>query len=140
MATTDTQNQTTPTKAGLLWKKVKRIFLFVLIFVIFVGGGVAYFAYNACYSDGERTGTVQKFSRRGMIFKTYEGELILRDFSMQQNSVWAFSVSDAVAAAKIEEAMRKGNKVVLHYCQKYKRLPWQGETDYFITSVNVVGQ
>ncbi len=55
-------------------KKILRwiIFLIILGLAIFV-----YLKYFYTYSDGYRAGLLQKFSRKGTIFKTYEGELVL---------------------------------------------------------------
>ena len=46
--------------------------IIVLILVFFF-----YWRYYYTYSDGNRTGLLQKFSHKGNLFKTYEGELVL---------------------------------------------------------------
>lgn len=95
---------------------------------------------TACvYSDGDRAGQVVKLSRKGFIFKTYEGELATlargQAGTMLSNS-FQFTVKDEAVAKKIQEAMNAGKQVNLHYDQAFFKFPWEGETKYFITGVN----
>ena len=55
---------------------------FLVILVIFLGVFI-YWRYFYTYSEGYRAGMLQKFSYRGTLFKTYEGEIILS----QKNSI-----------------------------------------------------
>ena len=117
--------------------------LFGVVLLLVLGGGVwLYFTGN--YSDGFRAGTVMKVSRKGYVFKTYEGQLnlgmILNQNSGQSvsvNNIWEFSVRakhrDVVDA--LEKAMTTGQRVRLHYEEKYQALPWLGESRYFIYKV-----
>lgn len=134
MATPTTE---TPEK-GSLGKKIKRYFFLFLLLIVLAGVGLWAYTTFTCYSDGERTGSVAKFSRKGIAFKTWEGELFRSDFQTAQQ--WAFSVQDPAIAQKIEEAMRTNDKVVLHYCQKFYKFPWQGDSEYFIDKVETVGK
>lgn len=77
-----------------------------------------------CYSDGVRVGTVQKFSSKGVVNKSWEGELVMEGEKIKGNSagirggnVWAFSVLDAAVAKVIDEATMSGAPVALRYCQ-----------------------
>lgn len=115
---------------------LKRIAIaFVIAAVLFVIAGS--YLLVGCFSDGDRAGNIIKFSRKGYVFKTYEGELVQRNFSTQADT-WYFSVSDEAVANQINDAMAKGNRVSLHYCQRYYAFFWQGETEYFIDKVTVV--
>lgn len=85
---------------------------------------IAMSAQADCYSDGIRVGTVQKFSSKGYINKSYEGELVMEGtkFKAGQNgtsggNVWAFSASDPVVAKVVETASMNGSVVALKYCQ-----------------------
>ncbi len=120
--------------------KVK--FIAVLVVLALIGSVVFYF--EGTYSDGFRAGTVVKLSSKGYVFKTYEGELNLgmvinQDPNSQAsvNNVWDFSVSakDTTVINALENALTSGQRVRLHYKEKYKALPWMGDTPYFIYKV-----
>jgi hypothetical protein len=118
-----------------------RFFTYLLVFVLLVLG-VLYLLTGWSFSDGERAGTVSKFSRRGYVFKTYEGVLNVGGFSGETGSLtpqfFDFSVKDDAVAKKITEAVKTGQRVTLHYEEKILRLPWNGDTKYYITDVEVV--
>ncbi|MBO0931031.1 hypothetical protein [Fibrella aquatilis] len=119
-----------------------RFFTYLLVFVLLILG-VLYLLTGWSFSDGERAGTVSKFSRRGYLFKTYEGVLNVGGFSGETGSLtpqfFDFSVKDEATAQKITEAVRTGQRVTLHYEEKILRLPWNGDTKYYITNVEFVG-
>lgn len=120
-----------------------RFFTYLLVFVLLVLG-VLFLLTGWSYSDGERAGTISKFSRRGYVFKTYEGVLNVGGFSGETGSLtpqfFDFSVKDDAIAQKITEAVKTGQRVTLHYEEKILRLPWNGETKYYITDVEFIGQ
>jgi hypothetical protein len=90
------------------------------------------------YSDGERAGVLQKFSKRGWICKTYEGELAMYIVGGVAPQIWDFSVRDEATAAALTNAV--GRQVRLHYTE-HPGLPTNcfGETDYFVDEVEIVG-
>ncbi|QJD77621.1 hypothetical protein [Spirosoma rhododendri] len=116
--------------------------LYFLLF-LFVVLGILYVLTGWSFSDGERAGTVSKFSRRGFVFKTYEGVLNVGGFSGETGSLtpqyFDFSVKDDNVAKQITDAVKTGQRVTLHYEEKILRLPWNGETKYYITNVEAVG-
>jgi hypothetical protein len=118
-----------------------RFFTYLLVFALLVLG-ILYLLTGWSFSDGERAGTVSKFSRRGYLFKTYEGVLNVGGFSGETGSLtpqfFDFSVKDESTAQKITEAVRTGQRVTLHYEEKILRLPWNGDTKYYITNVEFV--
>lgn len=78
-----------------------------------------------------------KVSRKGFIFKTYEGEMNVGglnqgDGTIMPATIFRFSVTDKEVYDKLQDL--QGRKVVVHYRQVVKNLFWQGETDYFITA------
>lgn len=89
------------------------------------------------YSDGERSGILQKFSSKGMFVKTYEGELALEGIKMTSDksasSVFEFSVKTDSIAEQLKELV--GKKVTLHYTQVIHANAFDGDTDYFIDKV-----
>lgn len=118
---------------------IKRFFLLVLVLAI-VGVGGYLWVCNWTYSDGTRAGYLIKISRKGVVWKTYEGQLNLGGFRQDEGdglsgNIWEFSVWDDEVYKKLQE--HEGEKVILHYKQKYKAMPWQGKTDYFIKEVKL---
>ncbi len=105
----------------------------MLILVITV-----YWKYFYTYSDGYRAGLLQKFSRKGTIFKTYEGELILSSVAGNKNVVIAsekflFSVTNDSLASRLDTL--QGRDVIVHYHQKNGALFWRGDTPYLVDDV-----
>lgn len=103
---------------------------------------VAYFAavLHWSYSSGERAGWVQKFSHKGWVCKTWEGELAM--VTVPGSSAvekFYFTVRDDAVAESINKVM--GKRVSLHYEQKVG-LPTEcfGETRYYVTRVAETGE
>jgi hypothetical protein len=95
-----------------------------------------------------RSGVVIKVSKRGMLFKTWEGQLNLQSFGAvdaqgnAMNEVFSFSVEggqDSLLRA-LESVSLSGERVNLHYVERYARLPWRGETTYFVTRIERSGK
>jgi hypothetical protein len=99
-----------------------------------------YWKYFYTYSEGYRAGLLQKFSYKGNVFKTYEGEIILSSVTSTRNVALAsekflFSVKDDLLASKLDTL--QGQFVIVHYSEKNGYLPWRGETLYLVDSVKV---
>lgn len=114
--------------------------LILLLLALVAGGGFALYAWVTLsydYSEGERAGYVQKFSHKGWICKTWEGELAMVNLPGTLPEIFLFSVRDDEVARKINESM--GQRVTLHYTQ-HVGVPTScfGETDYFVTEVRSV--
>ena len=90
------------------------------------------------YSEGERAGVLQKFSKRGWVCKTWEGELAMYVVGGVAPQIWNLSVRDDAVAQQLHAAV--GQQVRLHYSE-HPGLPTNcfGETDYFVQSVEIVG-
>jgi hypothetical protein len=89
------------------------------------------------YSEGERAGILQKFSSKGWLCKTYEGELAISIVPGVSPVIWNFSVRNESVAPQINAAL--GKRVVLHY-REHRGLPTTcfGDTSYFVTGVRAV--
>lgn len=89
------------------------------------------------YSTGERAGWVQKFSRKGWICKTWEGELAMVSMPGAAQEKFYFTVWDEAVAQQINKAM--GRRVSLHYEEKVG-LPTScfGDTRYWVNRVTIV--
>jgi hypothetical protein len=113
--------------------------------VLFVVGVVCFmlFAYYATYSEGVRSGIVIKVSRKGLLMKTREGELNVQTFGSQKtgespvSETFVFSVHQRSEQVykDLESVSLTGERVNLHYEEMFIRLPWRGDTKYFVTSV-----
>jgi hypothetical protein len=112
----------------------------LLGFVAIVIIGLALWTWLALkwsYSDGERAGILQKFSNKGWICKTDEGELALYIVTGVSPQVWYFTVRDPAIAAGIAKAV--GQKVQLHYTEHPGVLSsCFGDTHYYVDRVTVV--
>ena len=108
----------------------------VTLLLIVLAIGALYFAVvlNWSYSSGERAGWVQKFSRKGWLCKTWEGEVALVSMPGAIPEKFEFTVTDDAVAEQINRLM--GHRVSLHYEQKVG-LPTTcfGETRYYVTRV-----
>jgi hypothetical protein len=106
--------------------------LAVLLFALYV-----WLALRFDYSEGDRAGYVQKFSRKGWLCKTWEGELAMVNLPGTMPELFAFSVRDDAVAKSLNESL--GQRVRLHY-EQHKGIPTAcfGETEYFVTEVEPV--
>jgi hypothetical protein len=122
-------------------KKISKKVLRVIALLIVLGAAGYFWVCNWTYSEGSRAGYLIKVSRKGVIFKTYEGQLNLGNYQIPGQatalgSMWDFSVIRKDVFVSLQQY--EGKQVKLHYKQKYKNMPWQGDTEYFITRVEEV--
>jgi hypothetical protein len=108
----------------------------LLIMPIVLFAAYVWITLHWSYSDGDRAGYLQKFSRKGWICKTYEGELAMSTVPGTAPVIWEFSVWDKAVAEKMGGLL--GKKVVLHY-HEYRNIPTHcfGATDYFVDAVEI---
>jgi hypothetical protein len=125
----------------------KKIIRIILLAALVVGLGTMSFLYWGVYDEGVRAGTVLRISKKGMIFKTFEGQLNLQTFGALKGAnpimeSFDFSVqgSEDTVLADLQEAALSGERVNLHYIKRYTTLPWRGDTKYFIIRVERSGQ
>ena len=88
------------------------------------------------YSSGERAGLLQKFSKKGWLCKTWEGELLLTSMPGAIPEKFEFTVRDD---SIVDELNRNaGRKVILSY-EQHKGVPTScfGDTEYFVNKVAV---
>ena len=113
-----------------------RIFA-VLFAIVSVIAGYFLFVFNWSYSEGERAGWIQKFSSKGWLCKTWEGELAMVSMPGSMSEKFFFTVWDDATADQINKVM--GKRVSLHYEEKVG-IPTScfGETRYYVTKVSAV--
>jgi hypothetical protein len=99
--------------------------------------GYLWVALNWSYSKGERAGYVQKFSQKGWLIKTWEGELALVAVPGSMPEKFFFTTRNDELAKKINATV--GKRVSISY-EQHKGLPanWFGDTDYFAKEVKVI--
>ncbi|HMC53780.1 MAG TPA: hypothetical protein VKH19_01300 [Gemmatimonadaceae bacterium] len=119
------------------WKWITIILLVILAVPALIFTLWSWIALSYTYSTGDRTGYVQKFSRKGWVCKTWEGELAMVTVPGQPQEKWLFTVRDDSVAKVVRQMM--GNKVALNY-DEHHGIPTScfGETQYFVTGVRPV--
>ncbi len=120
-----------------LTRKVKLIIAAVVVVPIIVFALYTWSALNWSYSEGERAGYVQKFSHKGWLCKTWEGELAMVNIPGSLTEKFQFTVRDDKIADYINASL--GKRVALAY-EQHVGIPTTcfGETQYFVTAVRVV--
>ena len=118
-------------------KKVLRWFLFLLGFIMV---SFIYWKYFYTYSEGYRAGLLQKFSSKGTLFKTYEGEMILSSVSSTRDVALAsekflFTLTNKTLVRQFDTL--QGESVIVHYRQKNGIIFWRGDSQYLVDSVKV---
>jgi hypothetical protein len=113
-------------------RRMKRKALLVFIFIIFISifgkdiWGVV--GINIPYSRGERSVMIIKFSNKGMIWKTWEGEAVLSQKGFAVTYVWPFSIDEndvnkEEIINQVNEAFEKGVEVKIRYDQMAGTVP-----------------
>jgi hypothetical protein len=107
-----------------------RILLILLLLIVVLGVAWSWFALSWAYSEGERAGVLQKFSTKGWVCKTYEGELAQYVVGGVAPQIWYFSTRDEKLAQQLSAVV--GEQIRLHYTE-HRGLPTScfAETPYF---------
>lgn len=113
--------------------------LVAVLVLVALGALYTWLTLAWAYSDGERAGLLQKFSHKGWVCKTHEGELALYVVAGIQPEIWRFSVRDQTLARRLSEAV--GQRVQLHYTE-HRGVPTGcfGDTGYFVDRINMIGE
>ena len=113
--------------------------LVVLLVIAALTFGYFWAALRWSYASGERAGWVQKFSRKGWVCKTWEGEMAMVSLPGSTSEKFLFTVWDDSAVEQINKLM--GRRVNLHYEQRVG-LPTScfGETRYYVTGATEVAE
>tara|TARA_B100000780_G_C21043453_1_gene418803 strand:- start:56 stop:484 length:429 start_codon:yes stop_codon:yes gene_type:complete len=126
---------------------MKKILVWLVIMLVVLGAGTITFLYYGSYSTGVRAGTIIKLSKKGVVFKTWEGQLSVNTFGAvksdnQLSEIFEFSVQkgqDSIYNV-LQRASLSGERINLHYIERYAVLPWRGSTKYFVESVELSGK
>jgi len=129
-----------PSPGSVILRGIKKVIKWLLILIIIFGVSLIYWKYFYTYSEGYRAGLLQKFSNKGAIFKTYEGEMILSSVSSNRDVAIAsekflFTVTNKSLVRQFDTL--QGQSVIVHYKQKNAPLFWRGDSPYLVDSVKV---
>jgi len=142
MAETPAPNPTpTPEPAGPsgIARVLRSLRKYVLLFLVVALGAAALYLFVATrwsYASGERAGYVQKFSKKGWVCKTWEGEIAMANLPGAMPEVFSFTVRDEAVAAQINTHL--GARVVLAYEQHLGLPSCFGDTSYWVTGARRV--
>lgn len=121
---------------------MKKVLAIVIVLLI----GVFSFLYFVSYEDGYWAGKVLSVSKKGVLFKTYEGRISMESFGALKNTspiaeVRDFSVesSNDQVLKDLEQVALTGERVNLKFKRMFVRFFWRGDTKYFVTEVERVG-
>ena len=115
---------------GLLKVAIWVLVIPIALFVLYTWASLSW-----VYSSGERAGYVQKFSLKGYVCKTWEGEIVLVSMPGTQAEKFMFTVKDETVAKKVNDSLGKRVKIVY---EEHKGIPSScfGETPYFVNDVH----
>jgi hypothetical protein len=118
-------------------RNLVRWFAGFIILSILLFAAYTWVALHWSYSTGERAGYVQKFSHKGWVCKTWEGELAMVSMPGTMSEKFAFSAVNDTVSDKINKNL--GKRVSLTY-EQHIGVPSScfAETQYYITDVRVV--
>ncbi len=118
-------------------KIVIRLLLIFLGLLVLLAMSWTWFSLSWSYADGERAGYVQKFSNKGWLCKTWEGEIAMVTMPGAIPEKFEFTVRDEAVAQQINALA--GKRVVLRYRQhKFVPTTCFGETEYFVDGAREV--
>jgi len=114
--------------------KIIRAAVAIVAVLGLLAAGWVWLTLHWVYAEGERTGYVQKLSKKGWLCKTWEGEIVLVTMPGAIPEKFEFTVRDEAVVDRINA--NAGKRVVLHY-EQHKFIPTScfGDTEYFIDSV-----
>jgi hypothetical protein len=126
---------------SVIKRKTRKVLYWLLSIIVIILAIFVYWKYFYTYSNGYRAGLLQKFSHKGNIIKTYEGEMVLSSVKSNLNVAIAsekffFSVTRKTLAQQLDTI--QGQMVIVHYKQKNGVLFWQGDSEYLVDSVKVI--
>lgn len=115
---------------------MRTIFTVFLVLILSLGGFVWY-RYYFVFAEGVKSGQLNYVTKKGYIFKTYEGKLIQSGVKSSGSSIqsneFVFSIEDESVAKQLELA--SGKYIDLHYNEYISSLPWRGMSQYVVDSV-----
>ncbi len=124
--------------------KFKTLLKKLILIIIVLGIVVLVFLNLANYSSGYRAGVPIKVSKKGVIFKTWEGQMNVGGLTTSSEGTiptqFDFTVKKSADGVlnDIDQAIVHGKRVKLHYHEKYVKFFWLGDTKYFVYKVEIL--
>ena len=114
---------------------MRAFFRYAILSLILVSVAYTCFIYFVTFSEGYRAGELIKISKRGLLFKTWEGRLS-QGVSEEQQFNFSVEKSDQDIVDKLKEL--QGERVKLTYIERYGTFYWLGDTKYFVKGVEAL--
>jgi len=126
-----------PPKKRRWWQRWRLILAIIIVTPVLLLTLYTVITLMWSYSEGERAGTLQKFSRKGWVCKTWEGELMQPTAPGVAPTIWYFTVRHADVARQVSLGL--GQRVVIYY-KEHPGVPTScfGDTRYFVDSLRIV--
>lgn len=113
---------------------MKKILWIVFAILLVVLAIFIYWRFYFVLAEGTQAGTLNIFQKKGIIFKTYEGKIILSGFKANvQSNEFSFSVTKEAVAQELLKV--SGREVNIHYTQYFGSLPWRGMQKFIVDSI-----
>jgi len=111
----------------------------IVAFILVIGLAILAFLYFGTFSEGTRAGIIMKISKRGAIFKTWEGQMNLETFGAVKDATnivtetFTFSIEkgNKELIEELNAAALSGERVNLKYIERYMQVFWRGDTKVF---------
>ncbi len=114
---------------------MKKFLIWAGLIIIVCIAGFMTFVYFITFSEGYRAGELIKFSQKGVMFKTWEGEI---SQGISNEKPFLFSVLDSNDDVIDKLTKLQGKRVRLTYKERYRTFAWWGDTRYFVSSVEKI--
>jgi len=113
---------------------MKRFLILLALAIPLLFAGWSWVSLKFVFSHGERAGYLQKISKRGWVFKTWEGQIAMANLPGSMPEVFDFTVRDDAVAQQLVSVA--GQRVSISY-EQHRGLPGRifGDTQYFVTKV-----
>lgn len=129
-------------KMQAVGQRIMRIMRRIILILILVGIATMTFLYFGTYETGVWAGRVLGVSEKGIMFKTHEGKLSLEAFGglkgvspIAETRDFSVQSSQEEVLRQLQEVSLTGERVNLHFRKKFIRVPWRGDTKYFVERV-----
>ena len=108
-----------------------------LALALAVAVGLRYFVPYA--TESRVRGFVTNVERRGLLFKTFEGEMITNEMLTDTTRIYqrsvTFSVPDDSLARELQQRQSTGRPVILLTKRYHGSLPWRGASTTIVTDI-----
>lgn len=119
-------------RCGVTFMELLIAVAILALLIILIAGGIG----NFTKSDGHRSGLLTKLSYKGMVKKSWEGEITLGGLNQGAANTWEFTVTDPEIATNLEACV--GKNITVHYSQTVFHNPFSRDTSYIVLSFETI--